>query len=453
MSVTIAQWILIAFFGLLFIYLTPKAKTLAQFFEGESQNGKKPNVFLLTSSLIISWIFAKSITNAANLGLSFGIVGGVSYAVYYLSFVVAGVVIYQLRVKGGYKSIHAFLEHRFGNLALVLFSLLISFRLFNEVWSNTMVIGSYFGVPSSMPYYLSILLFTGLTLWYTMKGGMRSSMLTDAIQMVFFGVLLFIILSIMIPSGNRTIAEYFTSGTWSMSTGLNLFFVALIQVFSYPFHDPVMTDRGFITDSKTTLRSYIYAALIGFCCLVLFSLVGVYAQFEGLSGQAPVEVAKLLGTLVMLVMNFIMITSAASTLDSAFSSFSKLAVVDLKLTKSISIRSGRIVMLVVAVSGTLPIFFAPEILSATTVSGTMVLGLAPVFLFWNCKTNKWSFILPVCFGIVTGLLVATGTFPVSWTFTSGKYDVLFAANVYGTVGSFILFFLSLFIKNVGDGES
>ena len=108
----------------------------------------------------------------------------------------------------------------------------------------------------------------------------------------------------MIPSSDRTFSEYLTSGTWSMSMGLNLFFVALLQVFSYPFHDPVMTDRGFVADAKTTLKSFLFAAVIGFVCLVLFSLVGVFAQFNNLSGQAPVEVAKLLGTVIMLVMNF-----------------------------------------------------------------------------------------------------------------------------------------------------
>ena len=68
---------------------------------------------------------------------------------------------------------------------------------------------------------------------------------------------------------------------------------------------------------------------MGFICILLFSVVGIYGRSVGVSGQAPVEVAKLLGGPILLVMNFIMITSAASTLDSTFTSFSKLAVVDL----------------------------------------------------------------------------------------------------------------------------
>jgi hypothetical protein len=41
-------------------------------------------------SIFISWIFAKSVTNAANLGASYGIVGGLAYASYWLSIPVGG---------------------------------------------------------------------------------------------------------------------------------------------------------------------------------------------------------------------------------------------------------------------------------------------------------------------------------------------------------------------------
>ena len=278
---------------------------------------------------MISWIFAKSITNAANLSRDFGWVGGFSYATYYLSFLVAGVIIYQLRTQGNYTSLHHFLQTKFGKIAVYTFSILIGFRLYNEVWSNTMVIGSYFDEAGSVGYYLAICVFTLLTLIYTLKGGMSSSVLTDAIQMIFFGVLLFIILVIVLPSSEAPITAYVQSGEWKMSAGFNLFFVALIQVFSYPFHDAVLTDRGFLSSPKLTLKSFLWATVIGFACIFLFSIVGIHAKVLGLSGQAPVAVGKLLGTGLMLLMNFIMITSAASTLDSAFMSGSKLLVEDL----------------------------------------------------------------------------------------------------------------------------
>lgn len=440
------QWLLVLLSGIAFFFITPLSKTASEFFAATDEKGKQPGLFMLTASLIISWIFAKSITNAANLGLEFGIVGGVAYAVYYLSFLVAGVVIYQLRTRGGFTSIHHFLQSKFGRTAVVIFSILIAFRLFNEVWSNTMVIGSYFGAAGTTPYYTSILVFTGLTLAYTLKGGLRSSLLTDAIQMVLFGVLLFIILGLMLPAGNEQVGEYLTSGVWTWAGGLNLLFAAFIQIFSYPFHDSVMTDRGFISAPKTTLRSFILAAVIGFGCLVTFSFVGVFARFQGMEGQAAVEVGKVLGTAVMLAMNFIMVTSAASTLDSAFSSFAKLVVIDLGNIKLQTVTRGRWMMVLLTLLGTLPIFMNPEILSATTVSGTMVMGLAPVFLLWKVDAPPLSYFLAVGAGIVIGIAVAVGVFPPGLVFTEGRYSVLLAANVWGILLCFVLFLLPVLMR-------
>lgn len=437
------QWLLIISSSLILFFLSPLAKTTDQFFKAVHKK-KAPNTLVLTGSLIISWIFAKSITNAANLGLSFGLVGGVAYAGYYLSFAVAGIIIYQLRTKGGFKSIHEFLISKFGKKAMAVFSILIAFRLFNEVWSNTMVIGSYFGAQGSNSYYWAIIVFTLLTLSYAIKGGLSSSIFTDVIQMVLFSVLLIIILGTIFTTDNFTFTEIISSGTWSFELGLNLFFAAIIQSFSYPFHDPVLTDRGFISSPKITKRSFLWASVLGAICIVLFSLIGVYAQTKGMSGQAAVEVGKALGVVILLVINFIMITSAASTLDSTFSSFSKLLAVDLGLGKSVSF--GRITMVIVAVLGTIPVFLNAEILSATTISGTMVIGLTPIFIFWKVKVPKISFYLSVFCGLVFGFFLIFDVFPETLIFTKGKYASLLWVNIWGISSCIILYFIPKWIK-------
>jgi solute:Na+ symporter, SSS family len=447
-NIELYQWLILILATLALVLISPVSKTVKEFFQADVDD-KQPNFWLLTSSLVISWIFAKSITNAANLGLEFGMVGGVAYAAYYLSFLVAGVVIYRMRVRGGFSSIHQFLRTKFGRSAVVLFSLLIGIRLFNEVWSNTMVIGSYFGEQGSGSYYAAILVFTALTLAYSLKGGLRSSLLTDLIQMALFGVLLFIILGVLIPKENNDVGKFAASGEWTLSGGINLLLVALVQVFSYPFHDPVLTDRGFIAPPKTTLKSYIWATITGFACITLFSFVGIYGSFRGMEGQAAVEVSRSLGVGMMLVMNFIMITSAGSTLDSAFASFSKLTVVDLGKTGSATVSKGRWAMVAITVIGTIPVFLGPEILSATTISGTMVLGLAPVFLFWNKKVPKLSFHLPVWAGIAAGLVVALGWIPPGFVFLEGKFGDLLSVNLLATGACFLLFFIPVLIKKHG----
>ena len=437
------QWLLVIGSSLTLFFLSPLAKTTDQFFKAVHKK-KAPNTLVLTGSLIISWIFAKSITNAANLGLEFGLVGGVAYAGYYLSFAVAGIIIYQLRTKGGFKSIHEFLTSKFGKKAMAVFSVLIAFRLFNEVWSNTMVIGSYFGAQGSSNYYWAIIVFTLLTLSYALKGGLSSSIFTDVIQMVLFSILLLIILGTVFTTEDFSSETIITSGTWSFELGLNLFFAALIQSFSYPFHDPVLTDRGFISSPKVTRKSFLWASLLGAVCIVLFSLIGVYAQTKGMSGQAAVEVGKAFGVVILLVINFIMITSAASTLDSTFSSFSKLIAIDLKLGSSVSF--GRITMVVVAVLGTIPVFLNAEILSATTISGTMVIGLTPIFIFWKVKVPTISFYLSVFCGLIFGFFLIFDIFPAALIFTEGRYASLLWVNVWGIFSCIILYFIPKWIR-------
>ncbi|MEL7223123.1 MAG: sodium:solute symporter, partial [Bacteroidota bacterium] len=184
-----------------------------------------------------------------------------------------------------------------------------------------------------------------------------------------------------------------------------------------------------------------------FCCIVLFSFVGIYAQTQGLAGQAAVEVSKILGVGAMLVMNFIMVTSAASTLDSAFSSASKMVVIDLGDAAKVSVSRGRLVMVLFALAGTIPIFFNPEILSATTVSGTMVLGLAPVFLLWKLKAHPLSFHLAVSVGVIFGIILAIGAWPANWVFFAGKYGDLLSVNLIATALCFILYLLPSMLKN------
>jgi len=257
--------------------------------------------------------------------------------------------------------------------------------------------------------------------------------------MLLFAILLIIILWNIFSIENFSVAGVATSGTWSFELGLNLFFAAIIQSFSYPFHDPVLTDRAFISSPKVTRKSFLWASLLGAISIILFSIIGVYAQTQGFKGQAAVEVGKAFGVVILLVINFIMITSAASTLDSTFSSFSKLLAIDLGMVNDITF--GRASMAAIAILGTLPVFLNAEVLSATTISGTMVIGLTPAFIFWNIKVPKISFYLSVIPGLIFGFLLIFDLFPEALIFTEGKYADLLWVNIWGILSCTVLYFI------------
>ena len=73
-------WGFLLIYGLVMYALSPRAATLGGFFHGEDSQGRSAAPWLLTSSIFISWVFDKSVTNATNLGASYGLIGGMAYA-------------------------------------------------------------------------------------------------------------------------------------------------------------------------------------------------------------------------------------------------------------------------------------------------------------------------------------------------------------------------------------
>ncbi|HMU05993.1 MAG TPA: sodium:solute symporter, partial [Saprospiraceae bacterium] len=114
--------------------------------------------------------------------------------------------------------------------------------------------------------------------------------------------------------------------------------------------------------------------------------------------------------------------------------------------KNLTISNERWTMVIVTVLGTIPVFFGPAILSATTISGTMVLGLAPVFIFWNLDAPKISFYASILAGILFGLLIIFFKVPNFLLITSGKYADLLSVNLFGTICCFLLFLIPYWIK-------
>jgi SSS family solute:Na+ symporter len=447
-------WLLLAGYGLVLILLAPSSRDAAGFYAGRDERGREPSLAYLFGSVFIAWIFAKSVTNAANLGAAFGMTGVVAYAAYWLSIPVAGLVIVRIR-RTGAGSLAEWLTTRFGRAAALTFLLAVTIRLYNEVWSNTAVIGAYFGEKGSAPYFAGALAFTALTLAYTMKGGLRSSIWTDAIHASVFAVFLALTVLVVLPrAAEGGVGRVLTAGSWTLAGGLDLLLVALLQSLSYPFHDPVLTDRGFLSDEGTTLRAYFLAGGFGALAIVLFGMVGVTAFLSGaaVNDDAPRVVASALGVGALVLVNVVMLTSAGSTVDSTFSAVAKAANVDAAGVRPEALRgitAGRLAMVAAAVVGNLPLFAGTAILKATTISGTMVMGLAPVFILGLLIRNAppLSFHLAFWSGIALGLLDLLGLVPPGLAIGEGRYATLLGLNAWGLALSGTVFVVPVLLRS------
>lgn len=438
-SAGIFFWGFLIVYGVIMIAISPKKVTVDGFFKGKDSDGKSASPLILTSSIFISWIFAKSVTNAANLGQKYGIVGGLAYATYWLCIPLAGFAIYRLRKKYNATGLVDFLTGNYGKAAAFSFSAAIFIRLFNEIWSNSAVVGGYYGESGSKPFIIAAVLFTIITLIYSMRGGLRSSLVTDAIQSVLFIIIMGFVIAWVLP--RHPVGQYLTEGNWRMDAGVDMLLVSALQILSYPFHDPVLTDRGFICEEKTMLKAFIVSGLLGFLAILIFSFIGIDARIAGMpaSDNVPAMVAQSISILAFFLMAVLMISAAGSTLDSTFSSLAKLSAKDLpnivdKDFGSKSKKIGIFVMFLFAILGNLPMIVGTNILKATTISGTMVMGLAPIFLLHGVvKPTKLGFHLSFWIGIVLGILLTVNMVPLSWSVGNGDNALLLGVNLYGLI--------------------
>jgi len=418
---------IVAGVALLSVLLSSRTTSIGGFFQGQSPKGEAPRLLTLIFSQVTTWIFARSLMNAAILGFYYGIWGTLAYAAYYLSFFTGGKIIDHLRFERGYSSVQAFLADRFGSTGPRCYNAVIGVRLVSEVFANLLVIGLLFGVEGSQAYSFGVVALALVTLTYSMIGGLHASLRTDLLQMIVFIIVLALLMVIAFASEAFS-ADIFAFKPFDITDpGPVLLLVALLQVWSYPMHDPVMMDRGFLADRETTRKSFLYAGGISILCILLFGLLGVMAGAGALTGESLNQaLTRILGELPMLLFSASLIISAMSTLDSALSSAAKLAVIDMKLFPE-TLQSGRSVMAFFMLSGVFLVFLGnKDLFSAVAVSGTASMYLAPVIFFslWGNYDD-----IPVGSYLASFVLALVGA-ALYFTESSGHSALLGEAHKY-----------------------
>lgn len=388
--------------------LSPHVETAEGFFKGSTDKGRAPSLWTLILSQVTTWIFARSLMTAAILGFYYGIAGALAYAAYYLSFLTGGFIIDHLRFKHGKANIQSFMQEQFGATGNHCYNLVIALRLMSEVFSNLLVIGLIFGITGSEENVIAMSAVAVIAFSCSMSGGLRASLRTDVFQAILVIIALAMLLTIMLFHPEFQWSDAISSSPNIQSPGWVLLAVALLQVWSYPLHDPVMMDRGFLADRKTTQKSFHYAAIISVICILIFAMLGVFAGLLKSGNEDMIAtLTRLFGEHCMMIFNLALIISAISTLDSTFSSASKLVAVDMGILKPTP-GNGRLVMLGFLLFGGSFLFLDnKDLYAAVAVSGTVSMFLAPVIFFsiWGKrKIATWPLLLSFIVAIGGGAL-------------------------------------------------
>ncbi|WVM89230.1 sodium:solute symporter [Halopseudomonas pachastrellae] len=222
-------------------------------------------------------------------------------------------------------SLVSFLTSNYGRAAALAFSAAILIRLFNEVWSNTAVVGGYYGDSGSPAFIASALLFTAVTLIYSLRGGLRSSILTDAAQAAIFVIALVWVLGLVLP--NHSAGELTSTSHWALNAGVDLFLGGLPATGQLPLPRP-STDRPRLYQRRKVHAARVHARRRARLCGDSGLQPDRRARQPGgieASGNVPAALAKSLGVGALVVMTLVMISAAGSTLDSTFSSLARLS--------------------------------------------------------------------------------------------------------------------------------
>jgi len=398
------------------------------------------------------------------------------------------------------------------------------------------VVASFYGAYQGGPenpndnfhnWLVACLASVGIPMVYVLFGGMVASLYSDAFQTALAVLFLVIVLSTIGAKLNSndnlkdfankhsesSLFEYnpgvsftynATSGEltktdvrsmFSLEGGIDLLVTGLLQgLTSYPFFDPVLTDRCFLTRPKAMVRSFVAGGSAAALFIMFFGLIGTYgnmlgtcvtagacsssdlgdfgASLSGVKSGTPAEVAKTFGIGLFSIVNIIMMTTSMSTLDSTFSSVAKLVGPDVSgfwfLGRPLSFNEGkqelndshvligRIGIVALAALGTLPVLLEPSELSATTASGTVVMGLGPPIYMLAIMPKTWlgeqvrplAFHVPFWTGIAIGVIyqlrsdihqIATSLEQIR--IGDGSYGVLLGVNVMGAVTCLALYFV------------
>ncbi|MGX0977304.1 Na+/proline symporter [Roseovarius sp. MBR-51] len=398
---------IIGLFGLVILgslLVAPRRATIEGFFNGTGVDGRAPGLWVLVLSQVTTWIFARSLMNSAILGYFYGIWGTLAYAAYYGSFVTGGFIVSRLRAQGA-GSVQDWLGGRFGATGNACYNLVIGLRLLSEVFANLLVVGLIFAAAlpeMGVARDASILIVAVLGLIYSAWGGLSAALRTDVLQMlVFLAVFAVAFVALVLSPGFHIGAVLTAPGTAGAWNGQILLLVALLQVFSYPAHDPVMMDRGFLADPETTRKSFLHAFWISTLCIIGFGFFGIQAGLIGAEyeGELIGTWAGMFPAWLFVALLVSLLISAISTLDSALASAARLVVDELKLGQR-SLAGGRMAMVAFMVLGTgLTLWGNQTLFDAVAVSGTASMFLTPILivgLVMGWRIPLWSYL--VAFG-------------------------------------------------------
>jgi len=429
-------WIVIAVFWALVFTVGIYIKKLRKIEDAETfmVAGREVGVGLAASSMIATWIWAGTVIAAAEGVFSYGIAGlwiyGISSA---LAMNIAVPVIKRVRdVMPRATTYPEFGFYRAGAKNHVILAFVAIYMAFTTMLYQLIGGGIVMHALFGMDFVVSVLVIAAIYTSYSVITGLWGVMSTDYIQMIFAGVIGFIIIPWMVIKAGGYSAVYNNIVALKGSGFMDLFPVHDKEVWNYFIVSMLMFINCGITTQVVWQRAFAtkygpkgspdrhkpgLATLIGGYGWWTFSLVfaigGTIAIALGLnvspSEALPAAVKEILPPAGGILLMLAMLSAITSTGDSGLSVLSTLAVVDIykmyikkDADQNKMLKMARVIMIIASILAA-----AVSILALTT--GVSLLW----FMYWT--------------GVVAAAITMPLIFSVFWA--KANRNLLFASMI------------------------
>ena len=413
------------------------------------------NVFGLTFSLTAScfgiWILIgpAEASTWGGVGAVIGYAAGQSFVFLYFSKIGEKI----RKILPDATSLTEVIEKRYDQKVLKLILILTILYLYVYFCAEVTAISKVVNLILGTPLWLTAALTIVSTLVYSLKGGLKISIITDKFQFWIIIIFLFIIFIILNQKIDFLSPSLITSKSSNLSIGFGGFTAGLtffIAVFATNLFDQGIWQRVYASKNIQVLKKGFTAAFyIVFITILLLGFVGIFASLNGKVKDPSTIIFSLLINKEYLLLNLVILilslTLVLSSLDTLIASVSSLFVIHSnKFIKKKNINNFYIIggMILAGTAfyisskgmSVLYLFLLADLLCCAAA--------IPIFYgFYNKKIKHHDVFKAIIFGIILGLLL----FPSLDFSKSLLVGILFDKSMFPAIISNYLLFWSFIV--------
>ena len=371
--------------------------------------------FSLTASCFGIWILIgpAEASTWGGIGAVIGYAAGQSFVFLYFSKIGEKI----RKILPNAKSLTEVIEKRYDQKVLKLILILTILYLYVYFCAEVTAISKVVNLILGIPLWLTAALTIISTLIYSLKGGLKISIITDKFQfwiIIIFLIIIFFILNQKINFLSPDIIINKSSNLSIEFSGVTAGLTFFIAVFATNLFDQGIWQRVYASKNIEVLKKgFIAAFCIVFITILLLGLVGIYASLNGNIKDPSTIIFSLLVNKDYLLLNLLILilslTLVLSSLDTLIASISSLFVIhSTKFIKKNNINNFYITGGVILAGSAFYISSkGMSVLYLFLLADLLCCAAAiPIFYgFYNKKIKPHDIFKAIIFGIILGLLL------------------------------------------------